>query len=228
MNSTLRAALGLAILVALTGAARGQGQPPQNQPAQNQPAEDQSAQSQSLGDVARAQRQKKTSAKVIDDEAMAQRRAQRGAGESALQCDADCAAAVKDAVQQNSNLKMNEVQWQTALVAGEDELAQDDEWSQLFSEIQERICHKTAGAADPVKAQDLDRRIAKKILDDVRENMDGISHAMEAGSNQAAINRAMDSARARAVKLQIVKVLVERAKRVCSVSPSSTKAAATN
>jgi hypothetical protein len=207
IKSSARTTLRFAILVALVCAAQ---------------AQDQSAQDQSLGDVARAQHQKKTSGKVIDDEEMAQRRARRGAGENALLCDADCEAAVKVAVRQDRNLKMSDEQLQTAIAAGENELAQDDEWSQLLSDIQQQICHKTAGAVDPVKANDLDRRVAKKLLDNVRKNMEIISHAMDAGNNQAAINQAMDASRAKAVKPHIFKVQVDRAKRMCTMSTSST------
>ncbi len=208
-----RITLRLAILVALVGAAQ---------------AQDQSAQEQSLGDVARAQHPKKTSSKVIDDEEMAQRRARRGAGESALQCDADCEAAVKVAVQQDQNLKMSEEQLQTALATGENELAQDDEWSQLLSEIQQQICRNRAGTGDPAKAKDLDRRVAKKLLDDVQENMEIIKHMLDAPNDQAAINRAMDASRAKAVKQHIIKVQVDRAKRTCSASVSPTKTSASN
>ncbi len=213
IKPSARITLRLAILVALVCAAQ---------------AQDQSAQDQSLGDVARAQHQKKTSGKVIDDEEMAQRRASRGAGESALQCDADCEAAVKVAVRQDQNLKMSEEQLQTALAAGENELAQDDEWSQLLSEIQQQICHNRAGTGDPVKAKDIDRRVAKKLLDDVRDNMEIIRHMLDAPDNQAAINQAMDASRAKAVEQHIIKVQVDRAKRTCSASTSSTKTPASN
>jgi len=213
LKSSARTALRLAILVALVCTAQ---------------AQEQSAQDQLLGDVARAQHQKKTSGKVIDDEEMARRHARRGAGESALQCDADCEAAVKVAVRQDQNLKMSEEHFQTALAAGEAELAQDDEWSQLLSEIQQQICRNKAGTADPVKAKDLDRRVAKKLLDDVQENMEIMRHMLDAPNDQAAINRAMAASLAKAVEQHIIKVQVDRAKQTCSTSTSSTNTRATN
>ena len=171
---------------------------------------------QPLGNVARTQRQKKPAAKVIDDDDMAQRRSQRGLNEAAIQCDADCATAVKAAIQQDGQIHMTEEQWQRALPAGEDELATDDDWNQMLPEIQQQVCQNHA--IEPDKAKDLERRVNKKFVDDARDSMDAISHAMEAGSSQAAVNQAVDSARAKAIKMFIVKTLVERARKTCPVA----------
>jgi hypothetical protein len=171
---------------------------------------------QPLGNVARAQRQKKPAAKVIDDDDMAQRRAQRGLSEASIQCDADCAAAVKAAILQDGQIHITEEQWQTALGAGEDELATDDDWSQMLPEIQQQVCQNHAIESD--KGKDLDRRVNKKFIDDARDSMDAISHAMEAGTSKAAVNQAVDGARAKAVKMFIVKTLVERARKSCPVA----------
>jgi hypothetical protein len=218
-TTSLQTILGLAVVGALLSAAQ----------AQDQPTQDQSAQGQSVADVARAQRQKKASTKVIDDEEMAQRRSHRGNGDPALQCDDACVAAVKLAVQQDGRLQMTAEQWQTSLAAGEDELAQDDEWSQLFSEFRQQFCRRTAGSAvDPEKTRDLDRRVSKKLLDDARQSMEVLSHTMEAGTTQAAINRATDAARAKAMKLYIIRVQIEHAKQSCNTPAPSAKAAPAN
>jgi hypothetical protein len=222
LNSSLRTILGLAILGAILSAAQAQGQPTQAQASQDQPA-----QGQSLGDLAKAQRQKKAaSTKVIDDEEMAQRRAHRGTGDPALQCDDACVAAVKLAVQQDGRLQLSVEQWQTSLGAGEDELAQDDEWSQLFSEFRQQFCRRTGGGAvDPERARDLDRRVSKKLLDDAQKSMEALGRAMQAGTSQAAVNQAADAARAKAMKFYIIRVQVERAKQSCNASTPTAKAA---
>ncbi|MFZ1919799.1 MAG: hypothetical protein WAU58_19660 [Terriglobales bacterium] len=224
-NLSLRTILGVAILGASLSASQAQGQPTQDQASQDQPA-----QGQSLGDVAKAQRQKKAaSTKVIDDEEMAQRRAHRGNGDPALQCDDACVAAVKLAVQQDGRLQMTAEQWQTSLAAGEDELIQDDEWSQLFSDFRQQFCRRTSGGTvDPAKAGDLDRRVAKKLLDDAQKSMEVLGHAMQAGTSQAAINQAADAARAKAMKLYIIRVQVERAKQSCNAPTQPAKPASAN
>jgi len=215
LTSSLRTVLGLAILGAFLSSAQAQDQP---------------AQGQSLADLARAQRQKKAaSSKVIDDEEMAQRRAHRGNGDPALQCDDACVAAVKLAVQQDGRLQLTAEQWQTSLAAGEDELAQDDEWSQLFSEFRQQFCRRTAGGAvDPEKARDLDRRVSKKLLDDAQKSMEVLGRAMQAGTNQAAVNQATDAARAKAMKFYIIRVQVERAKQSCNAPTQSEKPTSAN
>ena len=217
-NFALRTILGAAILGAILSAAQ----------AQDQPAQGQSSQGQSLGDVAKAQRQKKAaSTKVIDDEAMAQRRAHRGNGDPALQCDDACVTAVRLAVQHDGRLPLTAEQWQTSLAAGEDDLAQDDEWSQLFSEFRQQFCRRTSGGAvDPEKTRDLDRRVSKKLLDDAQKSMEVLGRAMQAGTSQAAVNQAADAARAKAIKFYIIRVQVERAKQSCNAPTPSAKAAA--
>lgn len=182
-------------------------------PAQDQ--SDQSSQSQSLGDVAKANRQKKASAKVIDDEEMAQRRVQRGAGNPALQCDAACAANVRIAIEKDPRLHMSDAEWQNALVDGQNELAQDADWSELFTEIQQNVCRRGTSAADPEKIKDLDRRVATKILDDVRETMNVARNAMQPNTSKTAETEALAAEHSKAVKLLIVKVQVDRAKSAC-------------
>lgn len=199
--------------------------------AQTQSTENQPAQERSLGDVAKAQEHKKTPAKVIDDDEMNQRRANRGAaaGDSALVCDDACVAAVKTAVQQDPRLRMTDAQWRAALAGGEDEFAADSEWSDLLSELRQQICQRRAGAVDPDKAKALDRRVNKKLLDDVRDDLDMVSRAMQAGNTQAAVDQAADAARARAIKLQIVKVQAELAKQsACGAASPAAKGSQTN
>jgi len=205
-NSLFRLFLALTLVCAFAAVAAAQEQP---------------AQDQSLGDLAKSQRQKKTSGKVIDDEQMAERHASHSAGAGAFPCDDACVAAVKTAVQQDSHLRMTDAQWQTALAAGRDEYAEDSEWSELLTAIRQQVCQRRVGAADPEKAKDLERRVAKKLLDDVREEMDIVSGAMQASANQAAIDRATDAARARAIKLQIIKVQAGRANQPACGQPAA-------
>src|SRR5271169_3316481 len=133
----------LALAAALACAVQAQDQPNQSQ-------------SQSLGDVAKANRQKKASAKVIDEEALAQRRLQSGAGNPALQCDEACASEVRNAIEKDPRLRMSDAQWQNAFVSGQNDLAADSDWSQLFTEVQQNVCHRGTSAADPEKIKDLD------------------------------------------------------------------------
>jgi len=214
--SAFRAALPLAFL-ALVCAAH----------AQDQPASDQSSQSQSLGDIAKANRQKKSAAKVIDEEDMSQRRLHRGAGNPALECDESCATAVRAGIEKDPRLHMTDAEWQTSFVDGQSDLTQDADWSQLFTEIQGNVCHRGTSAADPDKIKDLDRRVGQKIIDEVRETMTIARNAMQAGTSKAAQNEAIATERTKAVKLLIIKVQVERAKRAC-VTPAVQKSQGPN
>jgi hypothetical protein len=234
IHSLTQVILSSLILLSAVTQAQTQTSPPatadnQNQTAGDQPQEgqspvDPSTQEQSLGDVARASHQNKSAGSVIDNEAMAANRANRSGNRGgAFTCDSGCLAAVKRGVQQQLGLGMTEEQWRDSLAAGEDLLAQDGEWASLLLEIQQRVCRQKSAPANPNSADDLDRRVAKKLIDEVREGLSEISHSMAEATNQAAQAQAVADARALAIKQWIIKVEVERAKSNCLSQPPAPK-----
>jgi|SRR5277367_929970 len=170
----------------------------------------------SLGDVARSHRQNPAAAAVIDEDEMARRGFNQGAGNADIDCDADCEAKVKLNAIQAGRLQVTDAQWQTAYASGKAAFAKDTELLSLIDEWKQQTCQRTA-RTDPQKARDLDQRFTKKITEDVYG--DGtIADAIQSGDTPV-----VDAARAKVVKVQLMRYMMMRDMSACFTSSSTSK-----
>jgi hypothetical protein len=176
------------------------------------------AQEQPLGDVVKAQKEAKartTPSKVIQEEQLAEMRERNHVGGPGTECDPSCQATVRTAMEDKAK-KMTDADWAEALADGRGDLETDAEWQGLFPEIQREVCLTSAERArDPERSQAAGQRIASKMLRETKEAMHGLSLAVDPDSNPATRERITRELRGKAVKLQIMKLVVDRAKQSC-------------
>jgi len=165
-------------------------------------AQAQSSDQQSLGDLARTQRQKKTAAKVIDDDEMARRGVDHGSVKVPFECSGDCVLHARaDAPFGNGEFRnATEQQWQDAFAAALADLAQGD-WAQRLSEIREEAC-SNSGNGYATKVHDLEGDVFAKLLLETRSK--NIDETAAAHPNDAAGAEALRQLRVERMKHAIL------------------------
>ncbi len=167
----------------------------------------QSADEQSLGDAARSQRQKQAPAKVvIDEDEMARRGFNHGGGGGSVDCDSTCEAQVKVQSISAGRLQVTDAQWHAAFTSAMDSLAHDQERLDLIAEMKDVICLR---ATHSQKFRDWNERDSKKSYEEFYK--DGkIGNAIMPGDSPA-----VNEARAKVAKLQIIVYLFNRDLQAC-------------
>lgn len=147
-------------------------------------AQAQSSDEQSLGDTARAQRQKKPAATVIDDDEMARRGFAHSSDKVPFDCNAECVAKAKPLAYWNFR-DATEQQWHDAFARAIGELSQGD-WSQRLSEIREEVC-ANPGDVDSKRLKALEDEMFSKLRLEARsKNTDEtVAHGNDASGAEA-------------------------------------------
>jgi predicted GNAT family acetyltransferase len=105
-----------------------------------------------------------------------------------------------------SVLQVTEEQWQVAFASGKESLAHDAEWLELIAEMKERVCQR---AADRQKFREWNEHMSKRTSDDIFK--DGMITNATLSGNSPEVNEA----RAKVVKIQIVRYLYEHDRQSC-------------
>ncbi len=177
----------------------------------------------SLGDVAKTQRQKKTAAKVIDEDEMDRRGIHHDVNNAAFECDTECAVEAKNQIRYSkSSLATTESQLQAAFTAAKDDLARGD-WSQRLSEIEQEYC-RTPGKVDFEKVKSLQNAILEKRFFETRDKHIDVMAAMAHPNDSGA--QALEQLRFEGMKDAILKAREMRAMRLCYVPGTQNTSAA--
>jgi hypothetical protein len=176
------------------------------------------AQEPSLADVAKAQKaakaKKNSSSKVIGDEEMTQLRARNHVGGPGTDCDSICETAVR-ATLEEQGARMTDAQWADAFAGGRNELETDSEWQDFFPGFQRELCGSAAKAEERERLQEAGRKAAARVQKEAEETQQGLARVSDPSTDAATRQRMVRELRAKAVKFEIMRIAVDRAKLGC-------------
>jgi hypothetical protein len=177
------------------------------------------AQEPSLAEVAKAQKaakaKKTSSSKVIGDEEVTQLRARNHVGGPGTECDASCETSVR-ATLEEQGARMTDAQWADAFASGRNELETDSEWQDFFPGFQRELCQGSAAKAEErERLQEAGRKAAARVQKEAQETQQGLARVSDPSTDVATRQRMVRELRAKAVKFEIMKIAVDRAKLGC-------------
>jgi hypothetical protein len=172
----------------------------------------QSSDEQSLGSVARNQREKKTAAKVIDDDEMVRRGFAHSSAKVPFDCNTECMAKAKPLAYWNFR-NATERQWQDAFASAIADLSQDD-WGRRLSEIREEMC-RNPGDVDSKPLKALEEEMFSKLHLETRSKH--IDDMAVAHPNDAVGAEAQRQLRVEDLKNGILEAKVELIQHSCSL-----------
>lgn len=126
--------------------------------------------------------------------------------DAGFDCDATCEAQVKVQAISAGRLQVTEAQWKAAFASGKASIEHDPEWLGVIAEMKEQVCKS---GTDSQKFRDWNERMSKKTNDDI------FNDRMIGNATQPGDSPEVNEARAKVVKIQIVRYWFMRDLKAC-------------